>query len=235
MSEALYHSAEELVAAKVFAFRKGMERSMSDQVNVSLIRAEAKVSGHEPLIVALGRRYWSAELYKYRGWDVLLEIEPGEAFADVWTTGRQHRLCSVAYIGDAGFEDMDSMRAEAKRLREERTSIVRGQIAEILQVIDQRIERACQRAEPIHPAPRHNRLGNLVRLLRRAWNFGVDDREVGRNEPAQGIDPDLDHIEAILKRGNGLAGHGDHSPTVETGAQRNPAEGAAHRLSETQK
>ena len=187
-------------------------------------------------IEALGRRYWAPELASKAGWEVELHFDQDDdVFPSVWTKGRMHRLGTAGLIGNTGFADMEKARVAAGVAREQRESVIRWQIAEVLNVLDQRFQRARQGAEPGNAASRHGGVGNIVRLLRNAWQLLFKNGEVGRDEPAQGVDLDLQKIEAILVRGEALfngAGHNGQSPIVETGAERNPPVDAAHRLSE---
>lgn len=77
-------------------------------------------------VVALGRRYWSPELYSKRGWEVELHFDQhDEVYPSVYSKGRLHRLCTAALIADIGFADFDAAKAAAKKAMERRASVVR--------------------------------------------------------------------------------------------------------------
>lgn len=216
-------------AARTSAAQLGRRHADS---SMTKFRASSAVVDRQGQVEVLGLRFWSPELYKYVGWEVLIEVTDDDGFADVWSKGRTHRLCTVGCLGRADFEDMESARETARKLRDERASIVRGQIAEVLDIIDKRVERALERAEARNAAARHGRVGNIVRFISRAWKLRVENGEVRRDETAQNVDLDLDLIEAALKRGSGSVGHGNESPNVQSGAEPKPPVHAAHRLCE---
>ena len=220
------------VADRVCSYRDAIRSAAGDQqVHAAVVSTPASVSAYSSEICVLGRRYWAPELHKYRGWEVLIEIDPEDPYADVWTKGRTQRLCTVALIADTGFGDFDSAREIAKQARELRSSVVRWQIAEILDVIDQRIECRSQRAKAFNAATRHGRVGRVLGFLRQAWLALIEKGELSRDEPAQGIDMDLDRIEAVLKHGEALFLAQTSSPSVSDGAEATAAPIPTHRLS----
>ena len=187
-------------------------------------------------VVALGRRFWSPELYSKRGWEVELHFDQGdEMYPSVWTKGRQHRLCTAGQVADTGFADLDGARSAASKTKEHRASVVRWQVAEILNVLDQRFERAGHRPQSFGPAARHDGKGSLVRRLRNAWKLAFQQGEVSAEKPAHDVDLDLERIEAILLHGETLFDSHLNTPEAKEQAKASAERLAAHRLCEGSK
>ncbi len=115
----------------------------------------------------------------------------------------------------------------------ERASIVRRQITELLDVIDKRVERALQCAQAVNAAAGHDGDGDVSGVAGDAGEFTFQDGELRADQAVQGIDPDIEKIEAILNFRkaifNGL-GHGT-LPSLDDEEEANRADEAAHRLS----
>lgn len=179
---------------------------------------------HDGTVTMFGlRRYWSADAMALRGLWVSATEELDRCELIIEHAGREYVLKLI--------DDLTRRNPETEAIARE--LIIRRQISELLDVLDQRIERALQRAQAGDRAAGHNRISNFLRLLHRAWKFAIQDREVRLDEAAQGIDLDLQKIEAILKHGKAFGfGHG-----VSPVGFENPtaAAEAAHRLSENRK
>lgn len=114
-------------------------------------------------------------------------------------------------------------------------SVVRWQIGQILDIIDQRIERALQSAQTLYPVPGHDGEGRIAGHAGDTGKVAFEERQLGGNEAAHGIDPDLKKIEAVLDRRQAAItvmdslGH-RHSPVADGKQPILPAD-AGHRLS----
>jgi len=96
----------------------------------------------------------------------------------------------------------------------EAASIVRRQVTELLDIIDQRIDRSCKRASALDASSGHYRIRDIFRLFRRPRKRALKQREVRGDEAAQGIDPDIEKIEVILNYRKPLFGFHRQTPTV---------------------
>ncbi|WPZ06610.1 hypothetical protein [Pelagerythrobacter marinus] len=114
----------------------------------------------------------------------------------------------------------------------QRASIVRRQIAEVLDIIDQRVERRLQRPDAIQAAPGHDGGGHVCRALCAAGRFLVRLGQVRHQETPHSLDLDIERIQAVLDLPNslGITRH-SASRTCCRGEEASHAEPDAHRLS----
>lgn len=118
---------------------------------------------------------------------------------------------------DAGYE---AAREMLRQIEQRRASIVRRQITELLNVIDQRIERAMQRAEAIGTEPGHDGERDIAGLAGDTGKIPVENADCRADEAAHGIDPDIKIIEAILNYRKAIfAGLGHEVSPVIDGEQ----------------
>lgn len=232
------------IAAKVFEHRARIKAAAdahaaimaaadADPGRVAVYVGKINLAG---VITVCGRRYWSDELCARAGMEVEVHLDLDGPYASVWSKGRMHRLCTAALLDDGPYADatsIDAMRETAQKLKVERASVVRRQIAELLHIVDERVERAILRAEARQARARQYRIANIPGLLRAAWNLAFKNSHVCKQEPAQGVDLDLEKIEAVLRAGGiGLFGH-SIAPSAADTAEPTAAPASPHRLSET--
>jgi len=111
-------------------------------------------------------------------------------------------------------------------------SVVRRQVTELLDILDDRIERRLQGAKTIEAAPGHHGGGYGRRAARAAGRFLIRLGQVGHQQTAHGVDPDVERIEALLYLPNslGIARHSS-SRAVCVADDATHASTDAHRLS----
>ncbi len=135
-------------------------------------------------------------------------------------------------IDHSGFEDL----AEAKSLMADwaaqRASVVRRQIAEILDILDQRVERRLQQAEIGHVPSLHDSGSYIKRALRRAGLFLIRVSQEHHQHAPESVDLDLEKIEAVinLPKSIGIVRHRVFSQAVGS-PEASEADQSGHRLS----
>jgi hypothetical protein len=147
-------------------------------------------------------------------------------------------------MSDAGFFDAEAAQRKAAKIQalfeahdQERRSVVSWQVAEILHILDQRIERAVQRTDTIKVHSLGRRIRDIVRQLCGARSIAVDDGAHRRQHPAHSVDLDLQKIEAVLNRRGPIGSHRpspslpDGMPGVADDEQPASAAASRHRLS----
>lgn len=129
----------------------------------------------------------------------------------------------------------DAHRAARELMRdwqEQNASIVRRQIAELLDILDERIERRLQGANTLDPALGHNRRSYIRRALRRAGHFLIRHGQIDHEQAAHRVDPDVELIKAVLDlpKSLGITPHSSAPAAVDV-ENASAAEPNAHRLS----
>lgn len=131
-------------------------------------------------------------------------------------------------MNDTGF-DANEVKAIRAALRRAGAEVRASKVQALVDLIDERIK-----ASRDTPAPRLDRLvpkpaQQVYRRLRAAFLKGLGRDDVTKQQV-------LNRDDVVRELGEIIFGNG-HRPlqSCETGAERNPVEGAVHRLSETRK
>lgn len=104
----------------------------------------------------------------------------------------------IAYrhlVWDNHMEELASAQADLAKADFATTSVVRGQIARLLDIIDQRVER---RVSAVQAGARHSCRSKAVRFLQRIGLVARHNGELRGHETTQELDLDLEKIEAVL-------------------------------------
>ncbi len=194
-------------------------------------------------VEAFGLRFWSSELGKYAGWEVLIEMTEGDAFVDVWSKGRAHRLCTAVCIADTGFSSVEAARAVSREVQALKASVIGSDADTARGEVDRAPNRMtlaliavgkflCQRILQKSAKP-HAKVGPKIGC---DVCQAIDKRQ---QQDANFADVVLVHAEAILMHAQAILDAHDQ-PNAPSRCYAAAVEGAAktiitHRLSETSK